>query len=126
MPRVVRREGGERPRSVMSRVDPQQGLMPSILDRLIDADAGGTPWRRAHGAGRRVEAVHRAWEALLNPRRSHAGPPEAFAGVGRWVFGYGLPDLASPNAVPPEQRREIGRALEAVIARFEPRLRDPR
>jgi type VI secretion system protein ImpF len=110
----------------MSRVDPQQGLMPSILDRLSDADAGGTAWRRGYGVEQMVEAVQRDLEDLLNTRQSHAGLPEGYAEVERSVFGYGLPDLASLNAITPDQRREIGRVLEAVIARFEPRLRDPR
>ena len=107
-------------------MDPQQGLLPSILDRLIDPDAGGTAWRRGYGVEQMVEAVHRDLEDLLNTRQSHDGLPEGFSEVGRSVFGYGLPDLASLSAVTPEQRREIGRVLEAVIARFEPRLRDPR
>jgi type VI secretion system protein ImpF len=110
----------------MSRVDPQQGLMPSILDRLIDPDAGGTAWRRGYGVEQMVEAVRRDLEDLLNTRQSHAGLPEGCAEVGRSVIGYGLPDLTSLNAITPEQRKEIGRILEAVIARFEPRLRDPK
>jgi type VI secretion system protein ImpF len=106
-------------------VDPQQGLLPSILDRLIDPDAGGTAWRRGYGVEQMVEAVQRDLEDLLNTRQSYAGLPEGFAEVGRSVFGYGLPDLTSLNAITREQRQEIGRVLEAVIARFEPRLRDP-
>jgi type VI secretion system protein ImpF len=107
----------------MARVDPQQGLMPSILDRLIDPEAGGTAWRHGYGLEQMVEAVRRDLEDLLNTRQSHTGLPEGFTEVGRSVIGYGLPDLTSLNAITPQQREEIGRVLEAVIARFEPRLR---
>ena len=33
----------------MSRLDAQQGLMPSVLDRLIDQESAGTSWRRGYG-----------------------------------------------------------------------------
>ena len=33
------------------RPDPNQGLMPSFLDRLIDPASGGTSWRRGYRVG---------------------------------------------------------------------------
>jgi type VI secretion system protein ImpF len=110
----------------MSRVDPQQGLMPSLLDRLVDRSTEGTAWRRGYGLEQMVEAVRRDLEDLLNTRQSHTGLPEGCTEVERSVVGYGLPDLTSLNAITREQRKEIGRVLEAAIARFEPRLCDPR
>jgi type VI secretion system protein ImpF len=44
----------------------------------------------------------------------------------RSVYGYGLPDLTSLNAITPQQRAGIGQVLEDVVVRFEPRLRDVR
>src|SRR5262249_27473100 len=52
--------------------------------------------------------------------------PEAFDEVNRSIIAYGLPDLTSLNALTPKQRKEIGRVLEAVVTRFEPRLKDVR
>ena len=110
----------------MSRIDPQQGLHPSILDRLIDPDAKGTGWRRGYGLEDMVNVVRRDLEDLLNTRRSYQGPRDAFAEIERSILGYGLPELTSLDAITPQQREEIGRVLEAVVLHFEPRLRDVR
>jgi type VI secretion system protein ImpF len=108
------------------RVDPNQGLMPSLLDRLMDPDSGGTAWRPGYGVEQMVQAVQRDLEDLLNTRQSHVGLSEEYREVHNSIVGYGLPDITSLNAISPQQRQEIGRILEAVIERFEPRLRDVR
>src|SRR5262245_26583097 len=100
--------------------------MPSMLDRLIDPDSQGTAWRHGYGVDQMVEAVQRDLEDLLNTRQSHAGLPEEYGEVLRSIIGYGLPDLTSLNALTPQQREEIGRVLEIVVAKYEPRLRDVR
>lgn len=110
----------------MARTDPNQGLMPSLIDRLIDPDAAGTSWRRGYGPAQMADAVHRDLEDLLNTRQSHAGLPPEYEQVGSSIVAYGLPDLTSLSADTPEQRAAIGRVLEAIIARFEPRLKDVR
>lgn len=110
----------------MSRIDPQQGLMPSILDRLIDQDSGGTAWRRGYGVEQMTDAVRRDLEDLLNTRQSHVGLAKDFAEIHRSIVAYGLPDLTSLNAFTPQQRRDIGRIIEGVVIRFEPRLKDVR
>jgi type VI secretion system protein ImpF len=110
----------------MSRINPQQGLMPSLLDRLIDPEAGGTAWRHGYSVEQMVEAVHRDLEDLLNTRLMNIDIPEDCPETRRSLVGYGLPDLASLQAFSPQQRAEIGRILEATIAHFEPRLRDVR
>jgi type VI secretion system protein ImpF len=107
-------------------MDPHQGLMPSLLDRLIDPDSGGTIARRGYGVEQMVASVHRDLEDLLNTRQTLSDLPEAFTEVHNSVIAYGLPDLTSLNAVTPQLREEIGRVLEAIIAKFEPRLRDVR
>lgn len=110
----------------MARVDPNQALMPTILDRLIDPDSGGTAWRRGYGVEQMVAVVQRDLEDLLNTRQSHAGLSEEYTEVHRSIVGYGLPDLISLDAVTPSQREEIGHNLEAIVAQFEPRLKDVR
>jgi type VI secretion system protein ImpF len=110
----------------MSSGDAQQALMPSILDRLIDPESGGTAWRRGYGVEQMTDAVKRDLEELLNTRQSHMGLPEDFVELHRSVYGYGLPDLTSLNAITPQQRAGIGQVLEDVVVRFEPRLRDVR
>lgn len=110
----------------MSRLDPNQGLVPSILDRLIDPDSAGTSWRRGYGLEAMEAVVRRDLEDLLNTRQTHPDLPREFDEVHRSIVGYGLPDLASLNPVTPHQREELGRIIEAVLGHFEPRLRDIR
>jgi type VI secretion system protein ImpF len=110
----------------MSRVDNEQGLMPSLLDRLIDPNSGGTSWRRGYGIEQMMEAVRRDLEELLNTRQSLAGIPPGFVETEKSVIGYGLPDLTSLNAVTTQQREDLGRVIELVVSRFEPRLKDVR
>lgn len=110
----------------MSRVDPNQGILPSLLDRLIDPDSAGTSWRRGYGVEQMSDAVRRDLEDLLNTRQSHTGLSEAFKEVNQSLIAYGLPDLTSLNAITTQQRAEIAGVVEGVVARFEPRLRDIR
>lgn len=108
----------------MSRPDPNQGLMPSLIDRLIDPESGGTAWRRGYGIEQMVDAVRRDLEELLNTRQSSFGLSESFHEVVHSIITYGLPDLTSINAITPQQRDDIGRIIESVVAQFEPRLKD--
>lgn len=110
----------------MARESAEDGLMPSVLDRLIDSDSAGTAWRRGYGVDQMLDVVRRDLEDLLNTRQSHTGLPEEFREVHRSIVAYGLPDLVSLNAVTPQEREDIGRRLEEVILLFEPRLRDVR
>jgi type VI secretion system protein ImpF len=108
----------------MTSKDEQQGLMPSIIDRLIDPGSGGTAWRRGYGVEQMIQAVQRDLEDLLNTRQSHEGLPPEFKEVHNSIIAYGLPDLNSVNAITLQQRQQIGRMIEGIIARFEPRLKD--
>jgi type VI secretion system protein ImpF len=102
----------------------QQGVMPSILDRLIDPQSSGTEWRQGYGTNQLLEVVRRDLEDLLNTRQTVTSLPRGLERLGNSVYAFGLPDLVSFNAISPSQREEIARALEATIARHEPRLRD--
>ncbi len=108
----------------MASKEEQQGLMPSIIDRLTDPSSGGTAWRRGYGIEQMIQSVQRDLEDLLNTRQTHMGLPEEFKEVHNSIVAYGLPDLNSMNAISVQQRAQIGRAIETIIARFEPRLKD--
>lgn len=110
----------------MSRVEAQQALMPSLLDRLIDPDSGGSSSRRGYGLTQMLEAVRRDVEQLLNTRQSHHGLHAQYTATQDSVLTYGLPDLVSLEAHTTQQRAEIGHVIEEMIARFEPRLRGVR
>lgn len=100
--------------------------MPSVLDRLIDPESAGTAWRRGYGIQQIVQVVQRDLEDLLNTRQSHQHLSPEYAEVHNSIVGFGLPDLAALNAYTPQQREEIGRVIERIIGRFEPRLRNIR
>jgi type VI secretion system protein ImpF len=108
----------------MASIDPQQALMPSVLDRLIDRDSGGTAAQRGYDINQMTDAVRRDLADLLNTRQSDQGIAPEFDELLNSIFGFGLPDLTSLNAVSPQERAAIGQLLETIIGRFEPRLRD--
>jgi type VI secretion system protein ImpF len=110
----------------MARPTANQGLMPSLLDRLIDPESEGTAWLRGYGPAQMLEAVRRDLEDLFNshqPAVEHAGEyPE----VERSIAVYGLPDLPTLYVRAQDRKLELPRAVAEIVARFEPRLRDIR
>jgi len=103
-----------------------QGLMPSMLDRLIDPESAGTIARRGYSIEQMVDVVRRDLEDLLNTRLSQITVSPEFAHLRASVFAFGLPDFTSTNAYTHEQRGALGRIIEVTVERFEPRLRNVR
>jgi type VI secretion system protein ImpF len=110
----------------MSRLRADEKLQPSVLDRLIDPEASGTAARPGYTPEQMFRAVRRDLEDLLNTRNTFADLPDNFADLRGSILAYGLPDLTSLNALTAVQQEEIGRAIEQIIALFEPRLKDVR
>jgi type VI secretion system protein ImpF len=110
----------------MPPIDSKQGLMPSLIDRLIDPDSGGTAARQGYGVNQMTEAVRRDLTDLLNTRQSDQGVPSEYRELLQSIFGFGLPDLTSLNGSTPKERDEISTAIETIISRYEPRLKDVR
>lgn len=108
----------------MARVDPNQGLMPSILDRLIDPDSAGTTWLRGYGVDQMLDAVRRDLEDLFNTHDARIDLPGGLPEVERSILAYGLPDLPSLYIAAGRRKEDIGRLLEGIIRQFEPRLLD--
>jgi type VI secretion system protein ImpF len=120
----------------MAQTDPFQTLQPSVLDRLIDAESGGTADRPGYTLRQMEDAVRRDLEDLLNTRRppewavGEDGKREPFFGgldeVTTSVANFGLRDLACFDTLTPTLREEFARHIEAVLTAYEPRLRDVR
>lgn len=110
----------------MSHVDPRQALLPSILDRLIDPDSGGSGHHLGYGLESLIDSVRRDLEELLNTHQSQGDLPAEFIELKNSVFAYGLPDPARLTSLALERSDEIERLIETLIGRFEPRLRDVR
>jgi type VI secretion system protein ImpF len=105
---------------------PKRGLQPTILDRLTDPGSAGTPLHTGYTTDDMYRAVLRDLENLLNAVHTAHDIPAAFPDVRDSLVAYGLPDLASVQAVSSDQREAIGRTIRKAIERFEPRLRGVR
>jgi type VI secretion system protein ImpF len=100
--------------------------MPSILDRLIDPEADFTMARQGYTPSQMVAAVQRDLEDLLNTRSSaYEIPPQCKEALDS-ILSFGMPDLSQIEATTDAARARIGRVLEQIILRFEPRLKDVR
>jgi type VI secretion system protein ImpF len=108
----------------MSRVDLNQALTPSILDRLVDPDSTGTAARSGYGVEQVIFSVRRDLEDLLNTHRSIIHLPQEFPEILKSPVGYGIPDFASLSTSTVQQRESIARMVAEIITRFEPRLRE--
>jgi type VI secretion system protein ImpF len=102
---------------------PRRGLLPSILDRLVDPESAGTRDHTGYTTDQMYAAVLRDLEYLLNTVHTAHDIPAEFSEVRDSLVGYGLPDLASVEAISADQRATIGRMIRQAIERFEPRLR---
>jgi type VI secretion system protein ImpF len=110
----------------MSRITPQLGLAPSLLDRLIDAESSGTAILTGYNAEQMYQAVLRDLEALLNTRQIRDAALLADPILCDSLLTYGLPDFVSAESLSATQRAEIGTAIRKVVERFEPRLKEVR
>ncbi len=108
----------------MSRVDLNQALVPTMLDRLIDPDSGGTQARAGYGIEQVVASVRRDLEDLLNTHRAIIQLPDEYPELHRSPVGYGIPDFGSLQTSTRRQQDAIGQMVEKIISTFEPRLRE--
>lgn len=110
----------------MARIDQKIGIVPSILDRLLDNEPANSrePVTNHFQSFRSLEAsVARDLELLLNTKQEALDEvPAEFAEVSRSLVTYGLPDFTVYSLDSIDDRRRILRAVEQVIANFEPRL----
>ncbi|MBX6314113.1 MAG: type VI secretion system baseplate subunit TssE [Isosphaeraceae bacterium] len=109
----------------MPRPDPDQGLLPSVLDRLIDHEprvSTEPPASRYAQLARLKEAVKRDLEWLLNSRQIVVEIPPALRHLHGSLLTFGLPDFTHASLVKTDDREALRRALEQAISRFEPRL----
>ena len=104
---------------------PQRGMLPSVLDRLLDPESAGTAALTGYSVERMAAAVRRDLEELLNSVNAQQ-VPDGFPEVRDSVVAYGLPDLASVESLSGSQRAAIGALIRRAVERFEPRLKQVR
>ena len=72
------------------------------------------------------DAVMRDLEDLLNSTHADSNLSASFPETRNSIVLFGLPDLASIEAISTEQRAAIGTVIKKSVERFEPRLRNVR
>ena len=110
----------------MSRIRPDQLLIPSLLDRLLDDEPEAMqelPRSRSQRLADLKVSVRRDLEYLLNTRVCLREIPEDCEEVKTSVLNFGIPDF-SGVAMGSQKQQEILRArVEEVIRRFETRFK---
>src|SRR5262245_46359957 len=105
------------------------GLLPSLLDRLIEYGDNEKPVdlsSRGQSLTEMQESVRRDLQDLLNTRQAATEIYSDEAELAQSVLSYGLPDLTTLNPTVADQRRLLQQTVEHAIRRFEPRLMDVR
>jgi type VI secretion system protein ImpF len=104
-------------------MDPQLGLIPSIVDHLTDPESRGTVARSGYSINQMAQAIQHDLERILNTRSDDDPALQQYPRYAR-VAGYGLPDLAALTRMQEIRQDGICRILEERILRYEPRLKD--
>jgi type VI secretion system protein ImpF len=109
----------------MAKVEADQLLVPSVLDRLIDEEPTATresPKSRGQLLRDLKQCIRRDLENLLNTRRRCKSCPENLDELELSLVNYGVPDLTSAALGTAEGREEFRRIFESVVQHFEPRF----
>lgn len=110
----------------MSRIRPEQLLVPSILDRLLDDEPDvrqELPQSRAQKLSALKQSVRRDLEHLLNTRVCLRELPDDCEHLRTSVMNYGIPDFSGVAMGSREQQEALRRRVEDAIQRFETRFK---
>lgn len=113
----------------MARVERDQPLIPSVLDRLIDENPEETrePTKaRNQLIGELRQSIRRDLENLLNTHWRCRSWPVEFAELSCSVVGYGIPDVSGSDLVSERGRSRFLKTVEETIRAFEPRFKSVR
>lgn len=110
----------------MTRIYPDQPLVPSVLDRLLDAEPHIS--REAPRGSSQVHrelklAVRRDLENLLNTRRRCLPWPAGLKELRQSLVNYGIPDFTGTSLGTPDDRQEFCRTLQGLLRQYEPRFK---
>ncbi|HEY5604453.1 MAG TPA: type VI secretion system baseplate subunit TssE [Gammaproteobacteria bacterium] len=111
----------------MARIEKNQELVPSILDRLTDNTIYSHDPALTSSFQRVKElrqSVRRDLENLFNTRFRITDLPGELEQLDVSLVNYGLPDLATINLLDSTSRHRFCRFLESTIKKFEPRFKN--
>ena len=110
----------------MPEIKPDQPLLPSVLDRLLDdePDVRREAPRSSHQVLRELkQSVRRDLENLLNTRVRCIPLPPELKELKQSLVNYGIPDLTGASLGSPKEREEFRRTIQKVISQNERRLK---
>jgi type VI secretion system protein ImpF len=110
----------------MARIKPNQPLVPSVLDRLLDDDPESTrelPVSRNQVLRELKLSVQRDLENLLNTRVRCIELPPQCKELDQSLVNYGIPDITGAYLGTNQDREEFCRLLQTIIRRYEPRFK---
>ena len=113
----------------MPPIRPDQPLVPSVLDRLLDDDptvSTEQPRNRSQLLRDMKLSVRRDVENLLNARRRNVTLPSNLPELASSLLAYGVADFSGTGPATAKQREAFCRVLEGVIKDNEPRLLEVR
>lgn len=113
----------------MARINPEQPLVVSVLDRLLDDE----PEVSTEPAQSRVQvlralkqSVRRDLENLLNTRTRCLSWPPGLKELKQSLLNYGLPDFNGADLGSTKAREQFCGLVQAVIRQHEPRFKSVR
>ena len=110
----------------MAEIRPDQYLLPSILDRLIDLDPEArreAPKSRAQLLRDLKQSVRRDLENLLNTRVRCTPYPPACKELKQSLANYGIPDMTGASLGTARERDEFCKNIERTIRLYDHRLK---
>lgn len=111
----------------MARIRPEHPLVSSILDRLLD-DEPDVPREvlpsRAQQLRALKQAVRRDLQNLLNTRVRCLDLPPGLEEIKKSLVTYGIPDFTGAPLGSAPEREALGRGLQAILRRYEPRFKN--
>ena len=108
-----------------SRIDPDQPLVVSVLDRLLDestASAVEQPKPRGQYLADLRAALRRDLEELLNTHQSWVTPPPDLNELNTSLIDYGMPHFLGMQVASDAAREKFRGEVELLLRRFEPRF----
>jgi len=110
----------------MAEIRPDQPLLPSVLDRLLDYEPSvrrEAPKSRAQLLRELKQSVRRDLENLLNTRVRASPWPAELKELKLSLVNYGIPDPTGAPLGTPREREEFCRVVERTIGLYDHRLK---
>lgn len=110
----------------MARVRPEQPLVASLLDRLVDLEPENqreAPRARGQLLRDLKEAVGRDLQQLLNTRARGLVLPPGLTDLKQSLVNYGLPDFVGQPMGSVRDREALVRTIQTIIRQHEPRFK---